>query len=146
MRRIVLFIIFAVVLFFVGYKTGICNKKFAVILQAGKETHEGMARAVHALLYSTELKEKGYSVVLIFDGAGTEWAEEFSNPDSQSKLLPMYNSFKKTGVEEIICDFCAVAFGVKEGLVERQSPLASEYQGHPSIEKWIRKGYRLIVL
>ena len=42
------------------------NKKFAIVLQAGKETHEGMARAVHALLYAAELKEKGYEVVLTF--------------------------------------------------------------------------------
>ena len=122
------------------------NKSFAIVLQAGKETHEGMARAVHALLYATELEEKGYEVVLIFDGAGTEWAEELSNPDSQSKLLPAYESFKKTGVEEIICDFCAGAFGVKEELKGRQHSTASEYQGHPSIEKWISKGYQLIVL
>ena len=122
------------------------NKKFAIVLQAGKETHEGMARAVHALLYAAELKEKGYEVVLIFDGAGTEWAEELSNPDSQSKLLPMYNTFKETGIQEIICDFCTGAFGVKEKLESRQSPVVSEYQGHPSIEKWIGKGYQLIVL
>ncbi len=34
--------------------------KYLVILQAGKESHEGMARAVHALLYSKELKEHGH--------------------------------------------------------------------------------------
>ena len=92
-------ILFTVAIFFVGYYTfraNAPNKKFAIILQAGKETHEGMARAVHALLYATELKERGYAVVLIFDGAGTEWADEFSNPDSQSKLLPIYKGFKKT--------------------------------------------------
>ena len=122
------------------------GKGFAIVLQAGKETHEGMARAVHALLYATELEEKGYDVVLIFDGAGTEWAEELSNPDSQSKLLPMYKAFKKTGIEEVICDFCAGAFGVKEELKNRQYPTESEYQGHPSIEKWIKKGYQLIIL
>ena len=122
------------------------QKKFAIVLQAGKETHEGMARAVHALLYAAELKEKGYDVVLIFDGAGTEWAEELSNPDSQSKLLPIYQSLKKSGVVEVVCDFCAVAFGVKEKLCDRQSPLVSEYKGHPSIAKWIKKGYQLIVL
>lgn len=122
------------------------HNKFAIILQAGKETHEGMARALHAFLYATELKEKGYDVVLIFDGAGTEWAEEFSNPGSQSKMLPMYQTFKKTGVIEVICDFCAVAFGVKEKLGSRQLPLVSEYKGHPSIEKWIKKGYQIIIL
>ena len=125
---------------------GIFNKRFAIILQAGKESHEGMARAVHALLYATELKERGYEVVLIFDGAGTEWIEEFTDPDSESKLLPAYKAFKKTGVEEIICDYCTAAFDVKEKLQERQYPLASEYKGHPSIVKWVKKGYQLLIL
>ena len=40
-------------------------------------------------------------------------AEELSNPDSQSKLLPMYNALKKAGIHEIVCDFCAHAFGGK---------------------------------
>ena len=138
-----------IAIFFVGYyafRANTPNKKFAIILQAGKETHEGMARAVHALLYATELKEKGYEVILIFDGAGTEWAEEFSDPDSQSKLLPMYNTFKKVGIQEIVCDFCAGSFGVKEKLNQRQCPLLSEYKGHPSIEKWSKKGYQLLIL
>lgn len=150
MKKITSILILAIVaIFFVGhyaFRANTPDKKFAIVLQAGKETHEGMARAVHALLYATELKEKGYEVVLIFDGAGTEWAEEFSSPDSQSKVLPMYNAFKKMQIPEIICDFCAGAFGVKEKLNKRQCTLLSEYKGHPSIEKWIKKGYQLLIL
>lgn len=129
-------------LFSFGWK----NKKFAVIIQAGKDSHEGTSRAAHGLLYAKELKEKGYKTVLIFDGAGTEWAEELSNPGSQSKILPLYKSIKEMGIEEVVCDFCALAFKVKEKLKDRQCPLVSEYQGHPSIEKWIRKGYTLLIL
>lgn len=148
-RTLFIILLFTIAIIFVGYyalKANIQNKKFAIIPQAGKETHEGMARATHALLYATELKGKGYEVVLIFDGAGTVWAEELSNPDSQSKLLPMYNAIKKAGIHEIVCDFCAHAFGVKEELQTRQCPLLSEYNGHPSIEKLTGKGYQLIVL
>jgi len=148
-KTIFLSAVYTIVILFIGYytfRTNAPNKKFAIILQAGKETHEGMARAVHALLYASELKEKGYEVVLIFDGAGTEWAEELSNPDSQSKLLPIYNDFKKMGIQEIICDFCAGAFGVKEKLHTRACPLISEYKEHPSIVKWVKKGYQLLIL
>jgi len=73
--------------------------KYLIILQAGKESHEGMARAVHALLYSKELKEHGHEVVLVFDGAGTEWVEEWTNPESQSKLKPMYEELRKAGIK-----------------------------------------------
>lgn len=120
--------------------------QYAIILQAGKESHEGTARAVHAFLYAKELKEHGHEVVLIFDGAGTEWAEELTNPDSQSNLKPMYEALKQSGIVQVICDFCAVAFQVKEPLAERQAPLVAEYAGHPSIAKWVDQGYELIVL
>jgi hypothetical protein len=120
--------------------------KYAVILQAGKESHEGIARAVHAFLYAKELKEHGHEVVLIFDGAGTEWAEELSNPESQSKLKPMYDGLKEAGIVEVICDFCAGAFAVKERLAQRQVPVTAEYAGHPSIAKWADQGYALIIL
>ena len=115
------------------------SKKFAIILQAGMESHEGMARAVHAFLYSNELKDAGHKVVLIFDGAGTEWAQELSDPESKSKVLPAYKQFKESGVIEVICDYCAVAFKVKDELIKRETELVSEYKGHPSIEKWVKK-------
>ncbi len=120
--------------------------KYLVILQASKETHEGMARAVHALLYTQELKEHGHDVVLVFDGAGTEWAEEWTKPDSTNKLTPMYQQLHKLGITEIICDFCAGAFQVKDQLQERKLPLFAEFQGHPSIAKWVDQGYQIIVL
>ena len=124
----------------------LAGEKYTIILQAGKESHEGMARAVHAFLYAKELKEHGHKVVLIFDGAGTEWIEELSNPESESKLKPMYEAVRKLGITEIICDFCSVAFGVKGRLAERNLPLVAEFEGHPSIAKWADKGYQLVIL
>lgn len=120
--------------------------KYLVVLQAGKESHEGMARAVHALLYSKELKEHGHEVVLLFDGAGTEWIAEWSKPDSSDKLAPMYQELREAGVTQVICDFCANAFQVKASLEENKTPLTAEYKGHPSIAKFADKGYQIIVL
>ena len=120
--------------------------KYLVILQAGRESHEGMARAVHALLYSKELKEHGHEVVLLFDGAGTEWIAEWSKPDSTDKLAPMYKELREAGITNVICDFCANAFQVKAELEGNKVPLTAEYKGHPSIAKWADKGYQIIVL
>ncbi len=120
--------------------------KYLVILQAGRETHEGMARAVHALLYSKELKEHGHDVVLVFDGAGTEWVSEWLDPDSTDKLKPMYEELHKAGIVEIVCDYCATAFQVKDKLKDKNAPLTSGYQGHPSIAKWADQGYQIVVL
>lgn len=122
------------------------NGKYLVVLQAGKESHEGMARAVHALLYSKELKEHGHEVVLVFDGAGTEWIEEWSKPDTTDKLATMYKELEALGITEVICDFCAIAFHAKENLEKQKVKTTAEYQGHPSIAKWADRGYQVIVL
>ncbi|MCF7849425.1 MAG: DsrE family protein [Kiritimatiellales bacterium] len=119
--------------------------KVAIILQAGAETHEGLARALHAVLYSRELLEKGYDVALIFDGAGTGWANELRKPNH--KLHEKFVAIQELGVVEEICDYCAEAFDVKDDLRARQVAfLNGEYEGHPSIAKWIAKGYQIIVL
>jgi hypothetical protein len=119
--------------------------KYAIVLQAGAETNEGTARAVHALLYARELAENGYGVVLIFDGAGTGWANELRKPECA--LYPHYMKIKELGMVEEICDYCAESFNLKDDLPKQQRKLlVGEYAGHPSLVKWIGKGYQIIVL
>ena len=121
------------------------TKKFAIILQAGTESHEGLARALHALLYSMELKEGGHPVVLIFDGAGTGWARAMRDPNN--KLHAKYTELEKLGIVEEICDFCSGAFKVKDDLKKQGNvPFASEFGGHPSIKKWVDQGYEIVIL
>lgn len=120
------------------------SSKFLIILQADTDRHEGLARALHALLYAKELKEGGHSVVLIFDGAGTGWAEALRDPNH--RLYARYQELKKLGITQEICDFCAGAFKVKEGLKSSGAPLVGEFEGHPSLKKWVDQGYQLIVL
>lgn len=121
------------------------SSKFLIILQADTDRHEGLARALHALLYAKELKEGGYPVTLVFDGAGTGWAQALRDP--KHKLHAKYQELKKLGVVEEICDFCAGAFKVKEGLKQMSdATLVGEFEGHPSLRKWVDQGYRIVVL
>lgn len=128
--------------------TGFAEKekgRYAIVLQAGNETNEGKARAVHALLYARELAEKGYAVTLIFDGAGTGWANELRKPENP--LHKHYLKIKELAVVEEICDYCADAFDVKKDFTEQQRKLlVGDYEGHPSLAKWIGRGYQIIVL
>lgn len=145
-RWILLSTFVAAIVCFAASQAEATGGKYLVILQAGKESHEGMARALHALLYSKELKEHGHEVKLVFDGAGTEWASEWMNPESTDKLKPMYDELKKAGVTQIICDYCSTAFKVKENLTKEKAVTTAEYQGHPSIAKWADDGYQIIIL
>ena len=57
-----------------------------------------------------------------------------------------YAIILQAGIAEIVCDFCAGAFAVKERLAQRQVPTTAEYAGHPSIAKWADQGYEFLVL
>jgi hypothetical protein len=119
--------------------------KYAIILQAGAETNEGRARAVHALLYTADLAEHGYDVVLIFDGAGTGWARELEK--LENPFHRHYLRIKQLGIVEEICDYCADVHDVKQDLTKEQERLlVGDYMGHPSLSKWVDKGYLIIVL
>jgi len=119
--------------------------RMAIVLLAGNETNEGMARAVHALLYARDFADHGYEVVLIFEGAGTGWASELSKPENP--LHRHYVEFKKRGIVEEICDYCTEQHGLKGDLSTAQRKLlVGDYSGHPSISKWVSRGYTVIVL
>lgn len=148
MKKIVLLVSAVVVLFSAVFSMG-CEKrkeKFAIILQADTDRHEGIARAFHALLYAKELREHGHRVLLLFDGAGTHWVEELTRPEGKNPLIPAYMELAKTGIVQVICDYCASSFKVKDQLEERDLPLVGEYEGHPSIAELVDDGYQLLVL
>ena len=109
------------------------------------ETNESKARAVHALLYAKELLENGYKVALIYDGAGTGWAAEFRNPENGFNA--QYLIVKGKGMFEEVCENCAEHFDVMEKLKNQEKMLlVSDYEGHPSLVRWIEKGYEIIMM
>lgn len=119
-------------------------QKFLIVLQAGKETHEGLAWAYHALLYCKDFLEKGHGAKLVFDGAGTEWVAELMKPEH--KLHPLFKEIQGKGAIDAICDFCAGAFGVKDQAQKSGIAMGSEFQGHPSIAKYVAEGYQFLTL
>jgi len=122
------------------------SNKYLIILQAGEESHESMARAYHALLYSQELLDHGHEVVLVFDGAGTHWANVWSNLETEGKFRKLYLELRKSGVTEVICDYCATAFKERVHLDARQANFKGDYKGHPSIAKYANDGYQILIL
>ncbi len=124
------------------------EKRFAIILQAGAETHEGMARALHALLYARELSERGATCRLIFDGAGSEWAAKLLAPESdpERRMARLFEGMRSQGIAYEVCDYCSGAFQVREKLQAAGAPLSGAYMDHPSIADLVLDGYQLVVL
>jgi hypothetical protein len=55
--------------------------KVGVVVLADTETAGDLGRVVNALITAREAKEAGDDVTVIFDGAGTKWVGELSNPE-----------------------------------------------------------------
>ena len=128
--------------------THLDTQKIAVILQAGTESHEGLARALHALIYTKELVEEGITARLVFDGAGSEWAAKLIAPESPQEkgLAALFAGLKDQGVAYDICDYCSGAFHVKDKLQAADVPLSGQYMNHPSIATMVKDGYQVWVL
>lgn len=122
--------------------------KIAIILQAGPGTHENLARAFHAMVYSKELKERGHQVSLVFDGASTEWLARWAHPENESDVMMarLFGELKEAGLAYSVCDFCSVSFGVRDELQEHGEPLVAEYMDHPSVVDLVEEGFHLITL
>ena len=114
--------------------------KAATIVFADTGSPEGLGRVVNALTTAKEFKEAGDEAVVIFDGAGTKWVDELSNPDHK------YHGLFEDVRDEVAgaCAYCAQAFGVKERVVEEGIPLMDDFSGHPSLRKLVADGYAVL--
>ncbi len=94
-----------------------------------------MARTANALEAVKAFKEAKGEVKLIFDGAGTKWLCELSEPDH-----PLHGLFELVKADITgACSSCAVAFGAQEGVEACGIPLLAEYD-----RKLGSQGYQVI--
>lgn len=114
--------------------------KAALIVFADTDTAEGLGRAVNALVTAKEFKDAGDDALVVFDGAGTKWVAELSDPGHQYHQLLEDTQSLVAGA----CGYCSSAFGVREQVEQSAVPLLEEYEGHPSVRRLISDGYEVV--
>lgn len=114
--------------------------KIAVILLADTEAHESWGRMANAFETVKEFKEASDEVVLIFDGAGTKWPGKLIEPSHKYHRLYEQIADKVGGA----CAYCANAFGVKQELEAKGIRLLQDFDGHPSVRRFIHDGYQVL--
>lgn len=116
-----------------------------VFSDPSSESAEALGRLFNALFVTYELKEKGQEVALIFQGAGTRWAAELSQPDHPAAAL--YDSVKDKLVG--VCGGCADVFGATAGVEASGLPLVRNAaipgtSGILDLSRYLDEGYRLL--
>jgi len=111
----------------------------AIVVLEGTESASGLSRVVNAMEATREFIDAGDDVVLIFDGAGTQWIRELE--DESHKYSHLYDQVRE---EVSVCDYCANAFDVNDAVDEAGIERLDEYEGHPSIRSLVADGYEVI--
>ena len=114
--------------------------KIAILVLAEEGSHESLGRIVNALEFAKELKENDHDVGIVFDGAGTTFIPALEDEDH--KAHGVYKEVKD--VIDGACEFCANAFGVIDEVKKTDIKLLDEFDNHPSLEKYIAKGYQIV--
>jgi sulfur relay (sulfurtransferase) complex TusBCD TusD component (DsrE family) len=106
---------------------------------------EALGRLFNAMFLTLELKEKGQTVELLFQGAGTRWPAEIVKPAHPAHALFQAIADKVAG----ICGGCADVFGATDGasatgiamIREKAIPGTS---GIADLSRYLDDGYRLV--
>ena len=115
-------------------------QKVLLLILAGTETHEGLGRLVNGLEVAKELKEAGEEVSILFDGAGTEGLATLADPEHKAHPLLKAVEDRIAGA----CHYCSGAFGVRDRLQGLGVRLVGEFDGHPSLRKFLAEGYQVV--
>lgn len=108
-------------------------------------TEESLGRVFNALAAAYDFKQRGADVQVLFQGAGTRWANELVDPEHPAHGLFTEVKDKVTGVS---CG-CADVFGAREGAVECGLELITENavpntSGLPSLARLTEEGYNIL--
>lgn len=113
--------------------------KAALVVYAGTDDASDAGRLINAMVTAKEFKEAGDEVVLVLDGAGTEWLPVLETPEYEYHDL-------YTLVRDVVavCEYCARAHGVEDALKSVDAERLNGNDGHPSFRSLVADGYEII--
>ena len=97
---------------------------------------------VHVLLNAQDMKEKGYEVKIVIEGAAAKLI-----PELKKKGNPMYALYQKTkdsGLIDGVCKACSNKMGTLEEARADGLKLLDDMNGHPGIAGYMEKGFEVI--
>ncbi len=97
---------------------------------------------IHVLLNALDMKERGYQVGVIMEGASTKLI-----PDLGKKghfLNPLWTKTIEGGLLEGVCRACSNKMGTLKAAEEAGLPILGDMSGHPSMAKYMDEGFTII--
>jgi hypothetical protein len=97
---------------------------------------------VYVLLNALDMKEKGYDPKVIIEGSAAKLVKELA--DENKPFANLYKKVKEQGLIDCVCKACASKMNALNAAIDQQLPLCDELSGHPSMSKYIERGFEII--
>lgn len=116
-----------------------------VLSDPATESEEALGRVFNALAAAHDFKSRGDEVKVYFQGAGTRWAAQLTNPEHPVHALYESVSDRVAGVSA----GCATVFGAEEEATSKGFELLNDNPvpgtpGLPSVGKLMSDGYSVL--
>lgn len=97
---------------------------------------------VHVILNALDMKENGYDVHLVLEGASVALVPQLA--DEAGQFHPLYQKLKASGVVDGACKACSAKLGVADAVRDEGITLIGTMGGHPPMSDYIDRGYEII--
>jgi hypothetical protein len=97
---------------------------------------------IHVLLNGLDMKEKGYEVKIIIEGAATKLIPELAKEDTP--LHNLWENAKAAGLVEGACKACSNKMGTLEAAEGQGLMLLAEMAGHPGMAHYRDDGFDIV--
>ena len=97
---------------------------------------------IHVLLNALDMKEKGYEVKVIIEGAATKLVPELAKSDNP--LNKLWENAKSAGLVDGVCKACSNKMGVLDASKNHNLALLDEMTDHSSMARYRKQGFEII--
>ncbi len=97
---------------------------------------------VHVLLNALDMKEKGFEIKIVIEGAATGVIPEIARKGNP--MHGLYSRAREKGLIDGACKACSNKMGVLKAIESEGIPLLGKMSGHPGMAEYIKQGYRVI--
>lgn len=97
---------------------------------------------VHVLLNGLDMKDKGYDVKIVIEGAATKLIPELNA--AASPLNGLFRQARQNGIIEGACRACSAKTGTIGDAEAMGLALLDDMSGHPAMSRYTDAGYDVI--
>lgn len=97
---------------------------------------------IHVLLNGLDMKDKGYDVRIVVEGAAVTLIPELAK--TENPMNKIYARAKDAGLIDGVCKACSANLGVLDAVAAEGFTLLNDMLGHPSMARYIDDGYTVI--